>query len=272
MENNPKDTTDKGLPMWFLENCTKTAKELKRLKHLLRVLEFEPTSVTKSKPRSQPGGYKVEPCIYDSLRTIATTATDGTTRFDKNIVYLKQLIEWEGHEEYISALVSYFAADIGANLICLSEEDVRDIAEELDGVDSNHDGIDPILSAVLGVERATNREVKGHGIFNFTTLITETIRRSSEAALDGSIQAESHTKSQKSGLETHNEANETESDNDWKTESSDEEPAMEIAHAKPLIDLIIQSPATKDKGRKGSNPQNSPPLLIIHLARADAVF
>lgn len=161
--NDLSEEVDYDMPQWFLDNCVKTAKQLREKEVNLVIRSGEQDDSILSKGSET---YEVESVVYEPLRAIGPLETEckepGDYAFKFDAVYLRYPIKVDaipgptrraapvdpysavfaapppepsppvpyGTVAFLSVLVEQFAKDSGSDLITLTLADLRDLVAE----------------------------------------------------------------------------------------------------------------------------------------------
>jgi hypothetical protein len=126
------------LPLWFLENCVKTSAELKdrEIPLVVRQTQFSevPEDTQAAYSRRNAKKFEIESVIYDALNDIlhseeTRAATSQTFRKDAIHMRFPGKLDKPGCDAFFQAVVESFARDIEADLVTITEEDLKDLAQ-----------------------------------------------------------------------------------------------------------------------------------------------
>ncbi|KAJ8130980.1 hypothetical protein O1611_g2647 [Lasiodiplodia mahajangana] len=161
------------IPVWFLEHCLQTPLGLEVRGIPLEILPPEPrdTPIGDSGPRDSET-FQIDEVIYKRLHCVLwdPTRPGSNTPFRHDAIYLHMPgmeSGQKGCDTFLQAVVERFAKDIGANLVTLTSEDLRDLAGDIRTEDSGIVEEDP-MKYYFGRHRTTEESLQR--TFPFATI------------------------------------------------------------------------------------------------------
>ena len=136
---------DSSLPLWFLDNCVKTAQDLANsdVPLIIRENTMPGHDHIQGKTDSDASVYEINSAMYEPLQRLFSPEIPNTVDehlpdshadrcFSKDRVHLSLpgKNETKGGSQFLTAVVEYFARNAGADMITLALDDIEVLVEQ----------------------------------------------------------------------------------------------------------------------------------------------